>query len=72
MNKNKFYIIFTCSIVVVLIIFEIVMYCFVGVDALSKKGIMRIFWIIFPIVILGMSLLRDLIIKRKYGDNDKK
>lgn len=72
MNKKKFYIIFTCSIVAALIIFQIVMYYFAGEDVLLKNGKMRTIWLLFPAIIIGLSFVRDLIIKRKYEDNDKK
>lgn len=71
MSKKKFYIIFTCSIVVVLIIFEIIMHYFVGEDMLLKKGAIRTIWLLFPIIIISFTFVRDLIIKRKYEDNDK-
>ncbi len=71
MNKKKFYIIFTCGLVAAVIIFQIVMYSFVGEDVLVRKGPMRVFWLLFPIVVLSLSFVRDIIIKRKYEDNDE-
>ncbi len=71
MNKKKFYIIFTCGLVAAVIIFQIVMYSFVGEDVLVRKGPMRVFWLLFPIVVLVLSFVRDIIIKRKYEDNDE-
>lgn len=64
MNKKKLYIVTTCCGIAIIIIFEIVMYCFVGEDVLSKKGIIRTLWIHFPIFIFLMSILRDFIIKK--------
>lgn len=66
MNRKKFYIITTCCGIAAIIIFEILMYCFVGEEVLSKKGIMRTVWINFPIVIFCLSILRDFIIKKIY------
>ena len=71
MNKKKFYIVTTCFIIAVIVVFEFVMYCFVGEDILLKKGTMRTLWISFPIVIFGLSSLRDFIIKRIYKNDDK-
>lgn len=56
----------------VIIIFEIAMYCFVGEAALSEKGIRRALWIGFPIVIFGLSVLRDLIIEKRYNNDKRK
>lgn len=67
--KKSFYIISTLLIVLILIVFEIVMYFFVGEEALMKKGELRTLWILFPAIILILSFLRDLIIKVKYKDN---
>ena len=69
MNRKKIYIITTCCGLAAIIIFEIVMYCFVGEDVLSEKGIMRTLWINFPIVILVLSFLRDFLIKKIYNDD---
>ncbi len=71
MNKKKFYIIFTCSLVAAVIIFQIVMYSFVGEDVLLRKGPIRVVWLLFPVVILIFSFVRDIIIKRKYEDNNE-
>lgn len=71
MNKKRFYIVSTCIIVAILVVFEIVMYCFAGEEILLQKGPIRTFWIIFPSVIIGLSFVRDLIIHKKF-DNDKK
>ncbi|MDD6729026.1 MAG: hypothetical protein PUE08_07410, partial [Eubacteriales bacterium] len=65
---KKFYLISTSIVVAVLVIFEIVMYFFVGEDALATKGIVRTIWIIFPIFILALSFLRDFIIKKHFDD----
>lgn len=67
--KKIFYIISTLLIVLILIVFEIVMYFCVGEEALMKKGELRTLWILFPAIILILSFLRDLIIKVKYKDN---
>lgn len=71
MNKKKFYIIFTCGLVAAVIIFQIVMYSFVGEDVLLRKGPIRVVWLLFPIVVLVLSFVRDIIIKRKYEDNNE-
>ncbi len=70
MDFKKFYIITNCCFIAVIIIFEMAMYFFVGEDVLLGKGKMRVLWICFPIVIVGLSFLRDFIIKRKYKNND--
>ncbi|MDE6386123.1 MAG: hypothetical protein K2L36_08295 [Eubacterium sp.] len=71
MSKKKFYIITTCCVIAVLIIFEFVMYHFVGEVALMEKGIMRMLWLSFPVIFVLLStFVRDYIIKRKYKHND--
>lgn len=72
MNKKKFYIISTCCIIAVLIIFEIVMYFCVGEDVLLEKGTMRVLWMGFPAIIIGLSLVRDYVIKKIYMNDNKK
>ena len=64
MNKKRFYIITTCCIIAIFVIFEIAVYCLVGEDELIKNEKMRALWIGFPIVVVGLSFLRDLIIKK--------
>lgn len=70
MNKKKFYILTTCSMIAVLIIFQIVMYYVVGEDILMQKGPLRTFWILFTPFIISLSFVRNLIMKRKFKDND--
>lgn len=62
MNRKKFYLITTILAVAVLIAFEIIMYCFVGVDSLAKAGITRAIWLGFPVLVLCFTFLRDFII----------
>jgi len=71
-TKKKFYIIFSCGLVAALIVFQIVMYSFVGEEILSSKGPMRVLWLLFPVVIIGLSFVRDIIIKRKYEDTGER
>ncbi len=56
MNKKRFYIITTCCIIAIFVL--------VGEDELIKNEKMRALWIGFPIVVVGLSFLRDLIIKK--------
>ena len=72
MNKKKFYIITTCCMIAIFIIFQIVMYYAFGEEGLSKKGPVRTLWLFSPFIIVGFSFVRDFIIKRKYEKNDKK
>ncbi|MDE7124129.1 MAG: hypothetical protein K2N83_01400, partial [Eubacterium sp.] len=65
MSKKKFYILTTCCLIAVLIIFEFVMYYFVGEEALLEKGKMRVLWLSFPVIFTLLStFIRDYIIKR--------
>ncbi len=70
MNKKKFYVISTCCLIAVLIVFEIVMYYFVGASVLLEKGKMRTFWIGFPTIIVVLSFIRDFVIMKKYANQD--
>ena len=70
MNKKRFYIITTCCIIAIFVIFEIAVYCLVGEDELIKNEKMRALWIGFPIVVVGLSFLRDLIIKKYMNGNE--
>ena len=73
MNKKRFYIITTCCIIAIFVIFEIAVYYLVGEDELIKNEKMRALWIGFPIVVVGLSFLRDLIIKKYMnGKEDRK
>ena len=72
MNKKKFYIITTCCLIAIFIIFQIVMYYAVGEEVLSRKGPVRTLWLFSPIVIMCLTFVRNLIMKRKYEKNDKK
>ena len=64
MNRKKFYLITTILAVAVLISFEIIIYCFVGVDSLAKPGIARTIWLGFPVLVICFTLLRDFIIAK--------
>lgn len=74
MNKKKFYIITTCCLIVAMIAFQMAMYYIVGEKTLLESGKMRSFWLFFPLVFLGLTFLRDFIIKKKYNsiDNEDK
>ena len=71
MNKKKFYIIRTCCLIAIIIIFEIIMYYAVGEDVLSQKGTMRNLFILFPVMIAVPSLVIDFIGKKVIGNNDR-
>ena len=46
MNKKRFYIITTCCIIAIFVIFEIAVYCLVGEDELIKNEKMRALWML--------------------------
>lgn len=51
--------------IIILILFELFMYFFVGEDTLLQKGALRTIWIFFPMFIVILSIVTNLIIKKK-------
>lgn len=72
MSKKKFYIITTCCLIAVLIVFEMIMYYAVGEDVLLQKGPMRTLWICFSLFIVALSIVRDIIMKKIYKNKENK
>lgn len=71
MSKKAILIIERCCAVAILIIFEIIMYFAVGEEILMQKGPMRIFWLLFPLMLCILSILAENMINKIYKNKDK-
>ena len=59
MNKKQFYILTTCCLVALLVLFEVVLFIAFGGERLEQSG-----WVL-------LSFLRDYIIKVKFGGSNE-
>lgn len=67
MSKKQFYILSTCVLVALLVIFEIVLVIALGGERLEQSGWAKWLCAGAPVLILLLSFLRDYILKVKFS-----
>ncbi len=67
MNKKQFYILTTCCLVALLVVFEVVLFLTFGGEGLAQSGWAKWLCAGAPVLIVLLSFLRDYIIKVKFG-----
>ncbi len=67
MNKKRFYILTTCCLVALLVVFEVVLFLTFGGAGLAQNGWAKWLCAGAPVLIVLLSFLRDYILKVKFG-----
>ena len=71
MNKKQFYILTTCCLVALLVLFEVVLFIAFGGERLEQSGLVKWLCAGAPVLIVLLSFLRDYIIKVKFGGSNE-
>ena len=71
MNKKQFYILTTCCLVALLVLFEVVLFIAFGGERLEQSGWVKWLCAGAPVLSVLLSFLRDYIIKVKFGGSNE-